>query len=125
MSFGRASLGVVEVFAAQLGLPVRAARDDSVSFSFATTGTLSITPAPDGSRILVGLARPLRGSDGGRLERALACAGLQPATGRLVRAGLSGDDTLHLVLELPEAAFELPTLDACLQELAALHDRAA
>lgn len=125
MSFGRASLGVVEGFAAQLGLPLRPARDGSVSFAFATTGTLSLTPSADGSRILVGLARPLRAPDSGRLERALACAGLQPATGRVVRAGLSGDDSLHLVLELPEAAFDLPALDVCLQELGALHDRAA
>lgn len=122
MSFGRASLSVVESFAAQLGLPLRPARDGSVSFVFATAGTLSLTPSRDGARILVGLARPAGNADGERMRRALALTGLQSATGRVVRAGLSGDGDLHLVTDLPERALDLPALEGCLQELRALHD---
>jgi type III secretion system chaperone SycN len=125
VSFGRGFLLLGQSFADRLGLPLRPARDGSLSFAFASTGTLSLTPAPDGSRVFVGLARLARRADGDRLRRALMQAGHQASTGRVVRVGLAADDSLHLVTDLADSELDLPSLDACLQELSGLHDRIA
>ncbi|WP_375453289.1 CesT family type III secretion system chaperone [uncultured Methylobacterium sp.] len=121
MTFSRMSLGAIEGFAGQLGLPLRPARDGSVSFVFAETGTLSLTPSRDGARVLVSLARRPAWLGPELLQAALAGAGVDPGTGRIVYAGLAADDSLVFSLSLDEAECDLPTLDACLHQLAAVH----
>jgi type III secretion system chaperone SycN len=116
-------LRAVESFAAQLGLPARPAADGSFGFVFARTGTLTVTPAQGGRRIVVSLARKAARVEPALLLRLLGAGGHDPATGRLIHAGLAPDDEIHLALSFAEADFDLPALDAGFQQLAALHDR--
>lgn len=115
------SLRVVESFAGQLGLPARAAADGSFTFVFASTGTLSVTGSRDGHRVFVSLARKPARVEAGLLARALSLAGPEPATNRLVQAGLSADESLHLSVGLDDDALDLPALDEAFQGLVALH----
>lgn len=112
---------IVESFAGQLGLPLRPAADGSFTFVFAETGRLSVTASRDGRRVFVSLARrPVR-MEVGVLSNALTFTGPEPATNRLVQAGLSADDELHLSIGLDEDGLDLPLLDASFQRLIALH----
>ncbi len=121
MSLSPTSLRAAEDFARGLGLPLRPARDGSVGFVFAATGTLTLTGSRDGRRVLVSLARRPPRPDPDLLGRALARAGLDPATGRLVHAGLAADGSLVFSLGLDEGECDRPTLDGCLEQLAAAH----
>jgi type III secretion system chaperone SycN len=124
MPFSRSALQVVEAFAAGLGLPPRPARDGSFTFAFERLGQLTLTPAQDASRVLVSLARRPARLDAALMQRALARAGFDPTSGRVVHAGLAADDSLVYAASLDEAELDLPTIDGCLQQLAALHDAA-
>lgn len=112
---------VVEAFAGSLGLPAVPARDGSYSFAFARSGLLTLTAAPDG-RTLVSLARQPARPGRDTEARALAAARPDPTTGRFLHAGLAADGSLVFVLALEPAEFDLPALDACLQQLVAVQD---
>lgn len=125
-SFSTHSLRAIEAFTASLGLPPQPpARDGSFTFVFERSGKLSLTPTQDGERALVSLARMPERTDAGRERRALARAGFNPTTGRYLHAGLAGDGSLIFAIALDDGAFDLPTLEACLQELVAAHQDVA
>jgi type III secretion system chaperone SycN len=121
-SFSIHALRSVEAFAASLGLPARPARDGSFTFVFERSGTLSLTPAEDGAQALVSLARRPARSDSNLERRALARAGLDPATNRYLHAGLAGDGSVVFAIGIDDTALDLPTLESCLRELNAAHD---
>lgn len=109
-------------FAAQMGLPLRPARDGSVSFVFAQAGTLTLTAGQDGQELHVSLLRrPARcGPD--LLRAALSGAGLDAATGRLVQVGLAADEALIVSVRLAADDVSLQAIEACLELLRRCHD---
>src|SRR5262245_23680644 len=97
-----ASLYAIEQFATSIGLAASPARDGSFSFVFERSGTLSLTPSADGSRVLLSLARqPLR-VDLAIEQQALQRAGLDATSSRFLHAGLAGDGSIVLAVSLGE-----------------------
>ena len=116
------SLYAIEQFSSSIGLPARPARDGSFTFVFERSGTLSLTPSADSSRVLLSLARmPLR-ADNAIERRALQKAGIDPTTSRLVHAGLAADGSIVLAVGFGENELDLPALESCFQELVRAHD---
>ena len=119
MSFSSQARQVVASFAANLGLPAVPAADDSYSFVFERTGTLTFTSALDGERTLVSLqVRPHRLDED--LERQiLSLAGPDVSTNRFLSAGLTKDDQVMFVVAIEDSEMNLPTIEQCLQQLLA------
>lgn len=116
------SLSTAGDFAAQMGLPLRPARDGSVSFVFAQSGTLTLTAGPDGEDLHVSLTRRPAQIDADLMRSALAGAGLDPSSGRLVQAGLSADEALILSVRLAPGEVSLQAVEGCLDLLRRRHD---
>lgn len=110
------SLLAVRDFAAQMGLPVRPARDGSLSFVFVQAGTLTLTAGEVEDLHVSLLRRPAR-VDAGLMRSALAAAGLDAASTRLVQAGLTGDDALIFSVRLAPGDVSLQSIEACLELL--------
>lgn len=124
MSFSRLSQPALEAFAAHLGLPLRPAADGSVSFAFARSGTLSLTPSRDGGRILMSLARDGLHLDEARERRLLGLSGFDAAFDRAVHVGITRGGSVVFALALDDEEVSLPVLDACLRHLMDLHGTA-
>lgn len=116
------SLRAAGDFAAQMGLPVRPARDGSLSFAFAQAGTLTLTAGEGGEDLHVSLLRRPDRVDAGLMGSALAAAGLDGASGRLVQAGLTGEDALVFSVRLAPGDVSLQSIEACLELLRRRHD---
>lgn len=116
------SLRAAGDFAAQMGLPVRPARDGSLSFVFAQAGTLTLTPDAAGEDLHVSLLRRPPRIDAGLMRRALAAAGFDAASGRLVQAGVTADDALIFSIRMAPADVSLQSIEACLELLRQRHD---
>lgn len=116
------SLYAIEQFSGSIGLPARPARDGSISFVFERSGTLSMTPSADGSRVLVSLARKPVRPDSAVERRALQKAGIDPTSSQFLHAGIANDGTIVLIMSLGENEFDLPALESCFERLVQAHD---
>jgi len=113
---------VIEAFFRDLGLPPGWADDGSCSLTFDRLGTLSLLPAPHGSRCLASLAFLPGRHDAASRRRLLGQAGFDPATGGWLHAGMAADGAFVLTLDVPEEGLDLPQLDAMVRRLQGLRD---
>ena len=104
-----------------MGLPAKAARDGSYTFIFERSGTLSLTPAEDGAQVLLSLARKADRPDAAWERRALARAGINQTTSKMLHAGLASDGSLVFALGVEDTSLDLPTLERCFDELVTAH----
>jgi hypothetical protein len=109
--------GIVEAFAASLGLTARAEADGSYSFVLSRSGILSFTPSGAGERLLVSLSR---GEAGPRTEnewRLIHRAGFDAIVNKCLHCGLDEADNMVHAFEFGESELDLPTLDLAVQRL--------
>lgn len=117
MAFGPGERHVIESFAAQLGLPARAAKDASYGFVFDGTGTVTFTPARPGGGVVMSLSwKPAR-VDGGLMRKCLANGGFDASAGLTVHASLSSDEVILLSVRFEENQISLPMVETCMQDL--------
>ena len=109
-------------FAAQMGLPLRPARDGSVSFVFAQAGILTLTAGEDGRELHVSLLRRPSRCDADLLRAAMSGAGLDAATGRLIQVGLAADEALIFSVRLAPGDVSVQAVEGCLELLRRCHD---
>lgn len=120
--FAGESLRAAEDFAAQMGLPCRPARDGSVSFVFAQTGTLTLTPGEDGEAMHVSLMRRPARVDPETARSALAAAGLDASSGHLIHVGLTSDEDLIFSVRLARGEVSPQAIESALDLLRQRHD---
>jgi len=122
MQFSSLTLQTIENFAASMNLSAVPAPDQSFTFEFSRTGSLSLMSADDGRRVLVSLARlPIR-ADAEMELRFFQKAGFDPNMRKFIHAGLAPDGNFICVLSFDEAELDLPSLDRAISRLAAVHD---
>lgn len=122
MVFSNQALQALEGFAANLGLPARAAPDGSYSFVFEDTGLLTFTSSRDGTRTVLSLFDvPDRIDDQFALQL-LELAGPDRSTGRFLSVGLPREGGIMLAVSVEDSEMGLPTLDTCLQQLMAARE---
>lgn len=114
----------IEAFAASMefnAAPEMAA-DGSYTFAFESSGVLSILPASDGREIVMALGRKPISDNETFLRRFLLSASLESYTSGPLHAGMTAAGLFCFATRIPIDRFDLPTLEANLNQLMAAHD---
>jgi hypothetical protein len=117
--FSPAALAVIGAFARDMGLPAVTRADAPVSFEFSHWGILTLMMAEDSRRVMIFLERAPYFGQAARERRLLARAGLDPARGWFLHAGLADDGSLICFIGIEEEKFDIIALDAALNHLVA------
>ncbi|MGR3483862.1 MAG: hypothetical protein ACU0BF_00815 [Paracoccaceae bacterium] len=118
-----AARDVMRRVAAGMGLELPADAAGPVVLDYDRTGRLAVMASDDEARVIVSLTAPLSVTGAAARGALLALAGHDPATGQVVRAGLSGDDRAVLSTDRPMQGFDQPDFEAALAQLRALAAR--
>ena len=112
----------VEAFAASMGLPATPAGDGSYSFRFRRSGTVTITPAANGSRAMFSLAWSPSRADRASERLLLELAGPDPSSGRFIQSGMATDGSFVCAVAIDDNEMDLPVLDQWLRRLMEIRD---